>query len=186
MAAMARLNKIWRCNTISSLVSSNSTDLLLPPSSSVAVKHGPCLLALKKDPGFRNQVPEETSLHLLLGAQDQRLGAEQDQLLCGSTGTSPGNCQETETCLFRACHTPRQPLQNHPSRQLEGRRRRGRHSKCWMDSIKEWTSLPELLKRASCRKDWKRISAESSLVSPPPPSPPTPPPTHTHTHTPTT
>ena len=29
-------------------------------------------------------------------------------------------------------------------------------------------SLPisELLTRASCRKDWKRISAESSLISP--------------------
>ena len=39
----------------------------------------------KKDPGFRNQVHEKTSPHLLLGAQDQRL-------LCGSTGTSSGNC----------------------------------------------------------------------------------------------
>ena len=50
---------------------------------------------------------------------------------------------------------------------LQGGRRRGRQKKCWMD-IKEWTSLPmpELLTRASCRKDWKRISAESSLVSP--------------------
>ena len=37
-----------------------------------------------------------------------------------------------------------------------------------MDNIKEWTSLPipELLTRVSCRKDWKRISAESSLMSP--------------------
>ena len=36
-----------------------------------------------------------------------------------------------------------------------------------MDNDKEWTYLPmpELLKRASCRKDWKRISAESSLTS---------------------
>ena len=34
---------------------------------------------------FRDQVPEETSPYLLLGAQDQRLGAEQDQLPCGST-----------------------------------------------------------------------------------------------------
>ena len=25
-------------------------------------------------------------------------------------------CQETETCMVRACYTPRQPLQNHPSR----------------------------------------------------------------------
>ena len=43
----------------------------------MAVKHGPCLLTLrKKDPGFRDQVLEETSLHLLLEAQDQRLDAE--------------------------------------------------------------------------------------------------------------
>ena len=50
---------------------------------------------------------------------------------------------------------------------FEGGRRRGRQRKCWMDNIKEWTSLPvpELLTRASCRKDWKRISAKSS---PPP------------------
>ena len=31
-----------------------------------------------------------------------------------STVTSSGNCQETETCMVRACHTPRQLLQNHP------------------------------------------------------------------------
>ena len=39
--------------------------------------------------------------------------------------------------------------------------------KCWMDNVKEWTSLPmpELLTRASCRKDWKKISAESFLMS---------------------
>ena len=46
---------------------------------------------------------------------------------------------------------------------LEGGRRLGRQRKCWKDNIKEWTSLPmpELLTRASCRKDWRRISAES-------------------------
>ena len=39
-----------------------------------------------------------------------------------------------------------------------------------MDNIKECTCLPvpDLFTRASCRKDWKRISAESSLMSPPP------------------
>ena len=74
----------------------------------------------KTDPGFRNQVHEESSLYLLLGAQDQRLGAEQDQLPRGSTGTFSGNCQKTETFMVRACHTPRQPLQNHPSGHLGG------------------------------------------------------------------
>ena len=37
---------------------------------------------------------------------------------------------------------------------LESGRRRGRQRKCWLDNIKEWTSLPipELLTRASCRR----------------------------------
>ena len=36
---------------------------------------------------------------------------------------------------------------------LEDRQRRGRRRKCWMNDIKEWTSLsmPELLPEASCR-----------------------------------
>ena len=50
---------------------------------------------------------------------------------------------------------------------LEDGRRRGRQRKCWMDNIKDWTSVPapDLLIAASCRKDWKRISAELSLMS---------------------
>ena len=41
--------------------------------------------------------------------------------------------------------------------------------KCWIDNIKEWTllSMPELLTMAtSHRKDWTKISTESSLLSP--------------------
>ena len=53
-----------------------------------------------------------------LGAQDKRLGAEEAQLPRGSTGTSSGKRQETETCMVQACHTPRQPPQNHPSEHL--------------------------------------------------------------------
>ena len=51
---------------------------------------------------------------------------------------------------------------------FEDGRRCGRLKNYWMDNIKEWTSLPmpELPTRASCRRDWKRISAESSLMSP--------------------
>ena len=56
--------------------------------------------------------------HLLLGAQDQRLGAEQDQLPCGPTGTPSGNCREIETRMVRVCHTPRWPLRNHSSGHL--------------------------------------------------------------------
>ena len=55
---------------------------------------------------------------------------------------------------------------------LQGTSEDGRHHgqprKCWMDNIKEWTSLPmpALPTSASCRKDRKRISAESSVISP--------------------
>ena len=43
---------------------------------------------------------------------------------------------------------------------------------CWTDDSKEWTCLPvpELITTAFLRKDWKRISAESSLMSPRRPS----------------
>ena len=55
-----------------------------------------------------------------------------------------------------------------PQGTLEGEWHYGRQRKCCMDNIKEWTSLPmpKLITRACCRKDWKRISAESSLMSP--------------------
>ena len=105
----------------------------------------------------------DASPYFLLGAQDQRLGAEQDQLPCGSTETSSGNCQETKTCMVQACFSlSKTTLQG----TLEGGRCCGRQRKCWMDNVKEWTFLPmpELLSRAACRKDWTRISAESSLM----------------------
>ena len=51
---------------------------------------------------------------------------------------------------------------------LEVGRHHGRQRKYSMDNVKEWTfpPVPELLTGAFCRKDWKRISAESSLMSP--------------------
>ena len=55
-----------------------------------------------------------------LGAQDEQLSAEQDQLPCGSTGTSSGNCQEMETCIVQACYKPQQPFQNLSSGHLGG------------------------------------------------------------------
>ena len=55
---------------------------------------------------------------------------------------------------------------------LEGGRCRGRQKKCWMDNVKMWMPLPmpELLTTASRRKkkkNWKRISVESFLMSRP-------------------
>ena len=148
MAAMARLNKIWRCNT-TSFASSVFTSLLLPPFSSNLWLWN----TREKDPDLWNQVPEETS-HLLLGAQDQGLGAEQIQLPFGSTGTSSGYCQETESCMLRACHTLQQPLQNHPSGHPGVWVTPCRQRKCYMDNVKEWTSPAHArtARRASAEK----------------------------------
>ena len=166
-SAMARLNRIWWWNTISftgkfKLYKSFVTFILLYGCETWTLFAD----AEKKDLCFQNQKPEETSPHLLLGAQDQQLGAEQDQLPYGSTGTSSCNCQEMETCMVQASHMSQQPLQNHPSGHLGEWRCRGWQRKCCMDNIKESTSLPlpEVLTMASSRKDWKRNSAESSLM----------------------
>ena len=155
----SRLIRIWRYNTVSfaskfKLYKPLVTSILHSPLRLWNMDPACCLW--REDPGFRNQVPLETSSLLLLGTQDQRLGAEQDQLPCGSTGTSSGKCQETETCMNQACHTPRQPLLNYPPKGIfKDWRRCGRQRKYWMDNIKEWTSLPmpELLTRAHCGKD---------------------------------
>ena len=72
MAAMARLNMIWRCNTISfaskhKVYKSLVTSILLYGCETWTLLADP----KTKDPGFRNQVHEETSPYLLLGLQEQ-------------------------------------------------------------------------------------------------------------------
>ena len=50
--AVARLNRIWWCNTISFTRKFKLYKSFVTQSSSIAVKHGPCLLTLEKS--FRN------------------------------------------------------------------------------------------------------------------------------------
>ena len=97
-----------------------------------------------------------------------RLGVEQDQFPCVPQEPLRATVKRWKLAWFghvtRHDSLPQTILQG----TFEGGRRRGRQRKCWVDNIKEWATLPmpELLTRATCRKDWKRISAESSLVSP--------------------
>ena len=51
-------------------------------------------------------MPEKTSLHLSQGAQDQQLGAEQDQLPCGPRGTSNGSL---DIYVMHHDHTSKHP-----------------------------------------------------------------------------
>ena len=86
---------------------------------------------------FQNQAPEETSPHLLPGAQDQRLGAEQDQL---PQEPLLATVKRRKVAWFG--HVTRHDSLSKTIVQgtLVGGRRRGRQRKCWMDKIKERTS----------------------------------------------
>ena len=121
-SSLSNLNKNPQphSDTTLKIISILHMDSLVTSILSMAVKHGPCLLTLKKGSRLSSQVPKETAQHLLLGTQDQWLGAKQDQLSCGSRGTSSDKCQETKNYMVWACQMPCQPLQNHPSGHLGG------------------------------------------------------------------
>ena len=110
-------------------------------------------LPKKMDPGFGNLAPEKTPPHLLIEAQDEWLGGEQDQHLCGSIGTSIGMAA-----------SPKHPSWHlgvwatlWSAEEMLARQRQGMdipaHARTALDGLKQ-------------KKYWKRISAESSLKSP--------------------
>ena len=108
-------------------------------------------------------VIEVTGFYRLVSraVQDERLGAEQDQLLFGSMETSSGNRQVQKLARFGHVTRHDSLSKTIPQCALEGSRRCGRQRKCWMDDIREWTSLPpaektgrgSLLNRLSCPSD---------------------------------
>ena len=65
-----------------SQASSSCARPLSHPFFCMALRDGLCLLTVRKgqDPGFQNQVPDELSPYLLLGIQDQQLGARDGNL----------------------------------------------------------------------------------------------------------
>ena len=134
--------------------------------SATTVKHGPCLLTLKKK-GSRLSKPNAWE-------NFSASWSTRPTTWCVSRTTSVWVHRNLFWQLSRdqnwygsdMSHVTTKPVLRGT---LEGGRRRDRQRKCWMDNIKEWTSLPmpELGARASCRKDLKRISAEWSLMPPP-------------------
>ena len=155
------------CATPSPLqASSSSTIILSPPTSSMAV--GPYLLTPEK----RIQVFETKCLRKLLRISHLEHKTN-DWVRSKINFLDPqepllASVKRQKLAWFAHvnCHGSLSQTILHGT--LEGGQRYGRQRKCWMDNIKEWTSLPmpEMLTRASCRKDWRRISAESSLMSP--------------------
>ena len=112
-------------------------------------------------------MPEETSRHLLLGVKDQRLGAEEDQLLVDPKETLSATVKRQKLSWFGYVTRHDILFKTILQGTLEGGQHCGWQRKCLMDNVKEWTSLPmlELLTRASCRKDWMGVFAELTVMS---------------------
>ena len=77
---------------------SSCTSLLSPPSSSMAVRHGPCLLSLRKNMCLWKL------LHNPYLEHKTNVGVEQNQLPCVPAGTCSGKNQKPETCMVCAYH----------------------------------------------------------------------------------
>ena len=85
----------------------------------MAVRPGRYLLTLRK--GSRRLRPRRLRKLLRISYLEHKTNdwvRSKVKLPCELTGTLSGNCQETETGMVRECHTPRQPLENNPSRHL--------------------------------------------------------------------
>ena len=154
---------------------------LASPSSSIVLKYGPCLLTLRKgsrhlvlkawiffSESFKMKCLREllrtsysehktndwvrSKINSLVGPQEHLLATVKRWKLAWSGHVTRHNSL-SRTILQGT---------------LEGWWHCGQQRQCWLDNIKEWTSLPmpELFARASCGKDWKRISAKSSFMSP--------------------
>ena len=104
MAAMARLNKIWQCYTISFASKS-------PPSSTTADKHGPCLLTLKK--GSKPSKPSALRKLLRISYLEHKTNDWVQSKISFLVGPQEPLLATVKRRKL-AYRTPRQPLQNHP------------------------------------------------------------------------
>ena len=168
MAAMARLNRIWRCKTISfaskfklykSLVTSTlpygceTWTLLADSETRIQALETKCLRNLLRTSYLEHKTND------WVWSKISFLVSPQYALLATLT---------RRKLAWYGHFTLRDSLSKIILQgTLDGGQRHGRQRKCWMDNIRDWTSLPipELLTMTSCRQDWKKISAESSLMS---------------------
>ena len=134
----------------------------------MAVKYGPYLLTLKKGSRLLKSSSWGNFSAFTTWSTRPTTGRGKINFLVGPQASLLATVMRWKLAWFGHVTHHNRPFQNHPSGHFGGGRRRCQQRKCWMDNIKERTSLPmqELLTKASCRKEWNRISAESSAVFP--------------------
>mgnify|MGYP006273469667 CR=1 FL=1 len=171
-SAMTKLNKIWRSNDISF-----KTKVKLFRSLVISILLYGCeSWTMTAETTKRIQTFETKCFRRLLGIswKDRKTNTyvrSQVALLAGPQEPLLATVKKRKLAWFghvtRHNTLPKTVLQG----TLEGGRRRGRQTKSWMDNIKEWTHLdsPTLIRKAEDRAGWRRLAAESSLMSPPRP-----------------
>ena len=131
-----------------------------PPSSSMAMKHRPCLLTLKK----RSQAFETKSMRNLLRISYlvHKTDWVQSKInfLVGPQKPLLATVKRWKLAWFWhiTCYDSLSKTIHLGT--LEGRQCCARQRKCWMDNINDWTSLPmpKLLSKASGRRKKKLVS----------------------------
>ena len=169
MAAMARLNKIWRSRDISF-----PTKLKLFKSLVLSILLYGCeSWTMTADTTRRIQTFETKCYRRLLGISwlDRKTNDfvhAQVATLAGPQVPLLAIVKKRKLSWFghitRHNSLPKTVLQG----TLEGGRRRGRQTKSWMDNIKEWTRLdsPTLIRRAEDRGGWRSLAHRASFLSP--------------------
>ena len=158
---MARLNRIWRSNTISFPSKFKLHKSLVTSSFLYGCKIW-TLLAGSKDPGFQNLFVFSTRItRLMTGGRARSTSSGALRNLFWQP------LKDGNSCGVGMSHTKTASSKTSFRGTLERGQCHGWQRKCWMDNNKAWTSLPmpELLTAASYRKDWKRISAGPSVMS---------------------
>ena len=134
----------------------------------MSVKHRPCLLTEQRNQAFESKCLRKFLCISCLEHKTNDWVQSKINFRLGLQEPPPATVKRQKLAWFRhvTCHDSlwKTILMG----TLEGGQFRGWQRKCWMDNIKDWTypPMPELLSRTSCKKGWKRISAESSPVSP--------------------
>ena len=134
----------------------------------MAVKHGPCLLILKKRiQAFETKFMRKLLCISYLECKTNDWVRGKINFLMGPHKPVLATVKRWKLAWFRHVVYHDSLSKSILQGTLEGGQCHGWQRKCWMDNIKKWTSLPllDLLTMASHRKEWK-ISAESSIMFP--------------------
>lgn len=168
-SAMTRLAKIWRGNTISFPVKVRLYKSLVLST----LLYGCESWTLTADTERRIQAFENKSYRRMLhiSYREHRTNDYVRQLVTTLAGEQePVISAVKRRKMAWYGHVTRHTSLSNTILQgtVEGKRRRGRQRKCWMDNIKEWTEcrFQTLLRTAKDRERWRSLTAQMSTMAP--------------------